>query len=206
MAHKYEVDLELNYKNFMSELEKAQTSIDGVVDGVRLDVALDPKSIEKLKSQVQNLIDAGYFKDYEKMEQAIIEKKKMQYLYGGETYCFMDMETYDQVEIPEERLEWEKKFLLEGQIIEIVFYGSEILGVNLPEKISLEVTEASPAVAAGYALPLPLKPSNSWNHLLIPELYPVSFLQKHSIHQKAWKSQKLQPQSLFLPLLLLQPQ
>ena len=58
MAHKYEVDLELNYKNFMSELEKAQTSIDGVVDGVRLDVALDPKSIEKLKSQVQNLIDA----------------------------------------------------------------------------------------------------------------------------------------------------
>ena len=87
----------------------------------------------------------------EKMEQAIIEKKKMQYLYGGETYCFMDMETYDQVEIPEERLEWEKKFLLEGQIIEIVFYGSEILGVNLPEKMTFVVTEAAPAVSGNTA-------------------------------------------------------
>ena len=75
----------------------------------------------------------------------------MQYLYGGETYCFMDMETYDQVEIPEERLEWEKKFLLEGQIIEIVFYGSEILGVNLPEKMTFVVTEAAPAVSGNTA-------------------------------------------------------
>lgn len=87
----------------------------------------------------------------EKMDQAIIEKKKMQYLYGGETYCFMDMETYDQVEIPEERLEWEKQFLLEGQIIEIVFYGSEILGVNLPEKMTFVVTEAAPAVSGNTA-------------------------------------------------------
>ena len=66
-------------------------------------------------------------------------------------YCFMDMETYEQVEIPAERLEWESKFLLEGMNIEIVFYGDEILGVNLPEKVSLEVTEASPAVAGNTA-------------------------------------------------------
>ena len=75
----------------------------------------------------------------------------MQYLYSGDTYCFMDMETYDQVEIPAERLEWESKFLLEGMTIEIVFYQSEILGINLPEKIALEVTEASPAVAGNTA-------------------------------------------------------
>ena len=87
----------------------------------------------------------------EKLEQAMIEKRKMQYLYGGSEYCFMDMETYEQVEIPAERLEWESKFLLEGMNIEIVFYGDEILGVNLPEKVSLEVTEASPAVAGNTA-------------------------------------------------------
>ena len=87
----------------------------------------------------------------EKLEQAMIEKRKMQYLYGGAEYCFMDMETYDQVEIPAERLEWESKFLLEGANIEIVFYGSEILGLNLPEKVSLEVTESSPAVAGNTA-------------------------------------------------------
>ena len=63
----------------------------------------------------------------------------------------MDMETYEQVEIPAEKLKWESKFLLEGMNIEIVFYGDEILGVNLPEKVSLEVTEASPAVAGNTA-------------------------------------------------------
>lgn len=87
----------------------------------------------------------------EKLEQAMIEKKKMQYLYGGSEYCFMDMETYEQVEIPAERLQWESKFLLESMIVEIVFYGDEILGINLPEKVSLEVTEASHAVAGNTA-------------------------------------------------------
>ena len=87
----------------------------------------------------------------EKLEPALVEKKKMQYLYGGSEYCFMDMETYEQVEIPVERLEWESKFLLEGMNIEIVFYGDEILGINLPEKVSLKVTESSPAVAGNTA-------------------------------------------------------
>ena len=40
----------------------------------------------------------------EKLEQAMIEKRKMQFLYGGSEYCFMDMETYEQVEIPAEKL------------------------------------------------------------------------------------------------------
>ena len=63
----------------------------------------------------------------------------------------MDLETYDQIEIPAERLKWESKFLLEGMTVEIVFYGSEVLGVNLPEKMALEVTESSPAVAGNTA-------------------------------------------------------
>ena len=76
----------------------------------------------------------------ERLEQAMIEKKKMQYLYGGDTYCFMDVETYAQVEIEAERLKWEANFMVEGMNVEIVFYGTEILGVNLPEKVALEVT------------------------------------------------------------------
>lgn len=87
----------------------------------------------------------------EKLEQAMIEKKKMQYLYGGDVYCFMDMETFEQVEIPSERLQWESKFMLEGMNVEIVFYGDEILGLNLPEKVSLKVVESSPAVAGNTA-------------------------------------------------------
>lgn len=87
----------------------------------------------------------------ERLEQAMIEKRKHQYLYGGDTYCFMDLETYDQIEVPSERLKWESKFLLEGMTVEIVTYGTEILGINLPEKMVLEVTESSPAVAGNTA-------------------------------------------------------
>ena len=87
-----------------------------------------------------------------KLEQAMIEKKKMQYSYNsGETFVFMDMETWEQLEIPSERVKWESNFLLEGAEVEIVMYGSEVLGINIPEKIVLEVTESSPAVAGNTA-------------------------------------------------------
>ena len=108
-----------------------------------------------VKTKLRNL-RTGSITDYsfnagEKLEQALIEKRKMQFLYAGDEYCFMDMETFEQVEIPSERLKWESKFLLEAMTIEIVFYGSEILGINLPEKVTLEVTESSPAVAGNTA-------------------------------------------------------
>ena len=60
-------------------------------------------------------------------------------------------ETWEQLEIPAERMKWEANFLLEGAEVEIVMYGSEVLGINIPEKIALEVTESSPAVAGNTA-------------------------------------------------------
>lgn len=88
----------------------------------------------------------------EKLEQAIIEKKKMQFSYkSGDDYCFMDTETWEQVDIPTERLAWESNFLVENMEIEIVFYGEEIIGINLPEKVVLTVAESDPAVAGNTA-------------------------------------------------------
>lgn len=88
----------------------------------------------------------------EKLEQAIIEKKKMQYSYNtGDSYCFMDLETWEQIEVPTERLKWESNFLVENMEIEIVFYGDEIIGINLPEKVVLTVTDSAPAVAGNTA-------------------------------------------------------
>ena len=87
-----------------------------------------------------------------KVEQAMIEKRKMQYSYNsGDTYCFMDMETWEQLDIPASRLKWESNFMLEGMEVEVVMYGSEVLGVNIPEKVVLTVTESAPAVAGNTA-------------------------------------------------------
>ncbi|WP_323615540.1 elongation factor P [Erysipelothrix rhusiopathiae] len=83
----------------------------------------------------------------DKVEQAHIDKRVMQYLYdAGEELVFMDGETYEQLEIAKSRLEWEMNFMKENQDITVVFYESEVLGVNLPEKIALTVTQAEPIV------------------------------------------------------------
>lgn len=92
------------------------------------------------------------FNANEKMNRAIIEKKKMQYLYeDGNALSFMDMETYVQIDIAKERLEYERNFLLEGQMVTIIEYDDEILGVQLPEKVILEVTNCAPGVKGNTA-------------------------------------------------------
>ena len=82
-----------------------------------------------------------------KFKLCYIDRRPMQYIYStGEAYAFMDQETYEQVEIPAARLEWEKNFLQEGMEVSVEFYGDEILTVDLPDKITAEVTETTPAV------------------------------------------------------------
>ena len=80
-------------------------------------------------------------------KRAYIDKKNMQYIYAdGASYVFMDQETYEQIEIPAERLEWEKNFLKEGMEVQVQFYGTEILNIVLPDKVVAKVT-TEPAVA-----------------------------------------------------------
>ncbi len=83
----------------------------------------------------------------DKVEQAMIEKKNMQYLYDeGDALVFMDNETFDQIEIPKDRLTWELNFLKPQDNILISTYEGEILGVILPDKVALKVVEAEAAV------------------------------------------------------------
>jgi elongation factor P len=82
-----------------------------------------------------------------KVKKAHIEKSSMQYLYSmGNVYAFMNMETYEQIEIPTESIKAQIKFLVENMEVEVVTFEGEILGVNLPEKVELEVTESAPGV------------------------------------------------------------
>ena len=58
----------------------------------------------------------------------------------------MDNETYDQIEIPKDRLTWERQFMKPEDTVNITSYEGEILGVQLPDKVTLQVVEAEPAV------------------------------------------------------------
>ena len=80
-------------------------------------------------------------------KRCFIEKRPMQYIYNsGDSYVFMDNETYEQIEIPAERLKWEKNFLQEGMPVDIQSYETEILNILLPDKVTCKVT-TEPAVA-----------------------------------------------------------
>lgn len=83
----------------------------------------------------------------DKVEQAHIDKREMQYLYDDGTNCiFMDNETYEQLEIPMDRLTWELNFIKPNSNVNISLYEGEVLGVLLPDKVALQITEAEPGV------------------------------------------------------------
>ena len=63
-----------------------------------------------------------------------------------ELLVFMDMETYEQIELPYALVEEERKYLVENMSVEIEKFGEEILGLNLPDKVTLLVTKCDPAV------------------------------------------------------------
>ena len=82
-----------------------------------------------------------------KIEKARVERLPMQYLYSmGDSYVFMNTETYEQLELPESKIADQVKFLKEGLDITISMYEGEMLGVQLPEKVEYEIIETEPAV------------------------------------------------------------
>lgn len=82
-----------------------------------------------------------------KLEKAMIEKQSVQFLYAtGDVYTFMNMETYDQVELNKSQLGEDVLYLKDGLNVELSFYKGELLGVILPEKITLKVVRTEPAV------------------------------------------------------------
>lgn len=101
----------------------------------------------KLKNLRTGSIVEKTFNSSIKLERAMIQKVDMQYLYNsGESYNFMNMETYEQIEIPVSRLGDDAKFLKENLSVNITFYEGEVLGIILPDKIEYTITKTEPAV------------------------------------------------------------
>jgi len=106
----------------------------------------------KLKNLRTGSIVEQTFNSSTKVGKAMIEKKTMQYLYSdGDNYVFMDMNDYSQIELPQSQIEEESKYLTENSEVDILYYGSEMLGVNLPEKVELEVVRTEPGIKGNTA-------------------------------------------------------
>ena len=87
------------------------------------------------------------FRPEEKFERANIDTKTVQYLYTmDDTAYFMDLETYEQYEIPTETVVTEMKYILENMEVKIQFFGSEVVGIQLPTTVVLKVEETQPSI------------------------------------------------------------
>lgn len=90
--------------------------------------------------------DTTYRPD-EKFEQAIIESVPAQYLYQMDGMAFfMNLETYDQYEIPVGNVEEELKYILENSEVKIQFFGTEVIGVTVPTTVELTVVDTQPSI------------------------------------------------------------
>ncbi len=99
----------------------------------------------KLRNMRTGTIIDNTFRAPQKVEQAIIERKKMEYLYrDGEQYYFMDPDTYDNVPVGKDKLEGSVEFLKENELCTFVTYKGDIMSVELPDFAVLEIVETNP--------------------------------------------------------------
>ena len=104
-----------------------------------------------VRTKLRNVISGGVtdttFNPTAKLQEAIIERKEMQYLYSdGELYYFMDEETYDQIPLNYEQVEDAIKFLKENEVATIRFYQGQPFQVEAPNFAELTVTETEPGI------------------------------------------------------------
>jgi elongation factor P len=101
----------------------------------------------KLKNVRTGAVIERTFRADERVEQAIVEKHEMQYLYrDGSDYVFMDTVSYDQTTVSETALGEAAKYLKESDNAVIEMYGTEIVGVELPASVELSVETTDPGV------------------------------------------------------------
>jgi elongation factor P len=92
------------------------------------------------------VLDRTYRAD-EKLEQAIIDKREMQYLYReGTQFVFMDNTTYDQIHVDGSTLGDAVKYLKEGDTAVLQLYRDDVVGTDLPAAVELTVTQTEPGV------------------------------------------------------------
>jgi elongation factor P len=101
----------------------------------------------KLKNVRTGAVIERTFRADERVEQAIVEKREMQFLYrDGAEYVFMDNVSYDQLQVTAESLGDAANYLKESDNAVLQMFGTEIVGVDLPASVELTVATTEPGI------------------------------------------------------------
>ena len=102
-----------------------------------------------VRTKLKNIISGGVvetsFRPTDRFENAIIDRKDMQYLYNdGDFYYFMDNETFEQVALTKDQIGDTLKFVKENEICKLCSYKGNVFSVEPPLFVELEITDTEP--------------------------------------------------------------
>ena len=87
------------------------------------------------------------YKTTEQVERAYVEETEHTYLYhDGDNYVFMNPDTYDQIPVPANVIGDEAVYLQEGMVCKVSVFNGIAVAIELPQRVTLEVTETEPTV------------------------------------------------------------
>ena len=100
----------------------------------------------KLKNVETGQVVEKTFRAGEKVAKAVLDRREMQYLYKeGSDLVMMDLETYEQMPVPADRIGDGIKYLQENMTVQILMHDSKIIGIDLPNFVELKVIDTPPA-------------------------------------------------------------
>ncbi|MGI6678578.1 MAG: elongation factor P [Dehalobacterium sp.] len=101
----------------------------------------------KLRNVRTGAVIEKTFNAGEKLAKAHLEQKEMQYLYhDGSAFIMMDVNNFEQMSLNDDQIGDGKKYLKENMNIHILLFQGQVIGVDLPSQVDLEVTETEPGI------------------------------------------------------------
>jgi elongation factor P len=101
----------------------------------------------KLKNLIDGSVIPKTFKGQERIEPAEVRTSTVQYLYNdGQTYFFMNPDTFEQFELGSDAVDTAASYLKEGESLGLQFFGDSVINVELPKNMYLEITYAEDVV------------------------------------------------------------
>ena len=106
----------------------------------------------KFRNIRNNSLSDQKLRSEDTVERAVLDERQMQYLYkDGDSYHFMDTESYEQMHISAEALGESVNYIMPDATIAVEFYGSEPVGIELPPTVDLKVTDTAPGIKGATA-------------------------------------------------------
>jgi elongation factor P len=101
----------------------------------------------KLRNIRNGTLSDQKLRSEDSVERAVLDEREMQYLYqDGDSYYFMDTTSFDQIHISNEALGDSVNYLKPEMTIQVEFYGTEPVGIELPVSVDLKVTDTAPGI------------------------------------------------------------